>query len=164
MKIVASALAMVLFQAIASAQSMDVDGWDGAKWGMTLAQVKVAITYNLERDPRFVSASGGTVYRTAEPFTLLDFPVRANFAFSPNENKLVSVEVQIDSHFLETGQPPLQPFERFRQSLIEKYGQPTFTDDGGRIVFWKFASSVTFQRAEVGGKPFVGVTYKKTSR
>jgi hypothetical protein len=164
-KLLASALAMVILPAMAFAQTTDVDGWNSAKWGMTLAQVKAVITYTLERDPHFVRTRAPTVYRTAEPFNLLDIPVRAYFLFSPDENKLVGVEVQIDTHYLETIHSPSEPFERFRQSLVEKYGQPTFTDDGGRIVFWRLASSsITLQRAEVGGRPFVGATYKQSNR
>jgi hypothetical protein len=96
MKILESALALAIFPAIAFTQTTDVDGWNGAKWGMTLAQVKAATNYNLERDPRFVSTRAPTVYRTAEPFSVSDMPVRANFMFSANENKLICVEVQVE--------------------------------------------------------------------
>jgi hypothetical protein len=34
---------------------------------------------------------------------------------------LVGVEVQIDTHSLESTPSPREPFERFRQSLVEKY-------------------------------------------
>jgi hypothetical protein len=164
-KILASALAVVIFPAIAFSQTTDVDGWNGTRWGMSLAQIQAVITYPLERDPHFVSARAPVVYRTVEPFKMLDTPVRAYFLFSPDDNQLVGVEVQIDSHFLESIHSPSERFERFRRSLVEKYGRPTFTDDRGRIVFWRFASSsVTLTWAEVGREPFVGVAYKQANK
>jgi hypothetical protein len=66
-KMLASALALVIFPAVAFTQTTDVDGWNGAKWGMTLTQVTAVITYTLERDPHFASARAPAVYRTTEP-------------------------------------------------------------------------------------------------
>lgn len=164
MKKLASTLATIILPMVAIAQTTDVDGWNGAKWGMTITQVTAVITHTLERDPQFASARA-PVYRTTEPFKLLDSRVRAYFSFSRDENRLIGVVVQIESQSLESPHSSREPFERFRQSLVEKYGQPTFTDDRGRIVVWRLASSsITLQQAEVGGKPFVGVTYKQASK
>ena len=166
MKTMMAAIAMMILPAATVAQVTDRDGWNGAKWGMTLEQVKAAITCPLERDTYFLKA--GTpryMLRTAEPFKVLDIPVRANFSFS-SDDKLVSIMIRVESAFLESPHSQSELFDRFKQALTEKYGKPRFTDDRGRIVFWSLLStSIRLQwLAEFGGGSFMAATYNKADK
>jgi hypothetical protein len=87
MKGTVAILIMMVLAATAAAQATDADGWNGAKWGMTLAQVRAAVTSPLERDPHQLHPRKPTsVFRTSEPFKMLDAPVWAVFSFSPDDS------------------------------------------------------------------------------
>jgi hypothetical protein len=165
MKTMMAALAMMILPTAALTQVTDADGWNSAKWGMTLAQVKAAITYPLDRETYFLGThTPRFVLRTPEPFTLLDIPVHANFSFAPDD-KLVSIMIQVDSAFLDSTHSHSELFDRFRQSLTEKYGRPRFTDDHGRTVVWSLPStSIRLQWTELAGRPFMAVTYSQADK
>jgi len=129
MKTMMAAIVMMILPAVMVAQVMDADGWNGAKWGMTLEQVKAAVNCPLERETYFLNA--GTpryALSSTEPFKLLDIPVRSFFSFS-TDNKLASILVGVDTVFLKSTHSHSDLFYRFKQSLTEKYGKPSYTDD-----------------------------------
>lgn len=156
------ALAMMILPAVAATEAIDPDGWNGAKWGMTVAQVEASITYPIERNSHFLYAGKpSSLFRTAEPFKMLDVPVWGNFFFSPDDN-LASVELRVDALFLDSTRPQSELFGRFKRWLTEKYGKPTYTDDKGRTAVWMFRStSVKLQWTELGGRPNMAVTYNQ---
>ncbi len=161
MKTMMATIVMMILPAVMVAQVMDADGWNGAKWGMTLEQVKAAVNCPLERETYFLHA--GTpryALSSTEPFKLLDIPVRAYFSFS-TDNKLASILVRVDTVFLKSTHSHSDLFYRFKQSLTEKYGKPSYTDDNGRDVVWRLSStSISLQWTTLGGDAFMGVTYK----
>jgi hypothetical protein len=162
MRTVMAALTIMILPVAMVAQVTDADGWNGAKWGMTLEQVKAATTCPLERHTYFLKA-GTPRYqlKTVEPFKLLDVPVRAIFSFSPDE-KLVGVLIQVESVFLEWTHSQSELFDRFKQSLTEEYGKPKFTDDKGRSVFWRLPSTAI--RLQWTGGSFMGLTYEQANK
>jgi hypothetical protein len=123
------------------------------------------ITYPIERDSQFrYAGKPSSLFRTAEPFKMLDVPVWGSFLFSPDD-KLVSVELRIDAHFLDSTRSQSELFGRFKQWLVEKYGKPTFTDDNGRTAVWTFPlTSIRLQWTEFGGHPFMAVTYNQANK
>jgi hypothetical protein len=161
MKTMMAAIVMMILPAVMVAQVMDADGWNGAKWGMTLEQVKAAIQLPLERETYFFKA--GTpryALSSTEPFKLLDIPVRATFSFS-TDNKLASILVRVDTVFLKSTHSHSDLFSRFKQSLTDEYGKPSYTDDNGKNVVWRLPStSISLQWTTLGGDAFIGVTYK----
>lgn len=165
MKTMMAALAMMILPAATVTQVTDADGWNGAKWGMTLAQVKAAITYPLERDTHILNAgTPSSMFRTAEPFKVLDIPVRANFSFSPDD-KLVGIEIRVESVFLESTHSQSGLFDRFKQSLTEEYGKPKFKDDHSRTMVWSLPStSIKLRWTEFGGGSFMAVTYSQADK
>ena len=159
------ALALLILPAVAATQVTDTDGWNGAKWGMTVAQVKSSITYRIERDSQFrYAGKPSSLFRTAEPFKMLDAPFWGSFLFSPDD-KLVSVELRIDVHFFDSTHSQSELFGRFKQWLVEKYWKPAFTDDNGRTAVWTFPlTSIRLQWTEFGGHTFMAVTYNQADK
>jgi len=165
MKTIIVALAMMILPVATVPQAMDADGWNGAKWGMTLEQVKAAITFPLERNTYYLKAGiPRYMLTTAEPFKMLDIPVRAIFSFSPDE-KLVSIVIRVENVFLESSHSQSDLFDRFGQLLTEQYGKPNFTDDDRRTVVWRLPStSIRLQWTKFGGGTFMGVTYAQSDK
>ena len=158
-------LTMMILPAVAATEVTDTDGWNGAKWGMTVAQVKSSVTYPIERDFQFrYAGKPSTLFRTVDPFKMLEVPVWGSFLFSADD-KLISIELRIDAHFLNSTRSQSELFGRFKQWLMEKYGKPTFTDDNGRTAVWTFPStSIRLQWTELGSAPFIGVTYNQVDK
>ena len=159
------ALTMMILPAVAAKEVTDTDGWNGAKWGMTVAQLKSSITYPIERDFHFrYAGKPSSLFRTSEPFKVLDVPAWGSFLFSP-EDKLISVELRVDTSFLDSTRSQSDLFNRFKQWLTERYGKPTFTDDNGRTAVWALPStSIRLQWTEFAGRPFMAVTYSQSDK
>jgi hypothetical protein len=156
---------MIILSTTVVAQSTDVDGWNGVKWGMDVAQVRLVIASPIERDSHLLHGQKvSPVFRTAKPLRMMDIPVWGGFLFSPND-KLISVELRVDGAFLDANRSQSELFGRLKQSLLDKYGKPTFTDENGRTVVWTLPStSIRLQWTELAGHPFMAVTYNQADK
>ncbi len=66
--------------------------------------------------------------RLLDPSASSLFPSVQFFSVSP-DNQLASILVRADTVFLKSTHSPCDLFYRFEQSLTEKYGKPSYSDD-----------------------------------
>jgi hypothetical protein len=147
----------------------DVDGWNGSKWGMSLAQVKAAVEYPIERDAKLKD-----VLRITRLIEVDSIPVRVSFEFATDKLKFVTLVV-------DEGYNRNLAFDSLKQSLIEKYGKPSDQDVKTehpvpgplgsdiaavhRTALWTFPSTaITLDWMEYGDTGSVMILYKEVNK
>jgi hypothetical protein len=148
-------------------RATDVDGWQGAKWDMSLEQIKAAINYPIEAYPEFKN-----VFRITRSIEINSIPVSVSFQMPDDKLRLVTLKV--DKSYGRS-----LAFDSLKQSLIEKYGKPTDEEsktehpipgnneitDVRRTVLWSFPStSIILDWGEYKSSGNVFVLYKKVDK
>lgn len=148
------ALCVLLLTTEPAGRPTDVGGWNGAKWGMTVTQVKSAIRYPIERNSKLDSTSDVQSWIIPQIIKVGSTPLRVSFEF--HDNKLTDIDLGLEDDDL----PRSLAFDDLKQALIEKYGRPS---DESRTeapdpfpavkhkVLWTFPStSITLNFTEFG--------------
>lgn len=121
----------------ATATAAQNDGYAGAKWGMTSAQVLAAV--GTSKPGNGDELGGGRVLVVKEQIDVVGAQYTANFIFG-RDDKLKSVMLRpvVD---LDAMSGPNE-FEKVDIALIGKYGQPYYTENGNlRAARWHAGSN-----------------------
>jgi hypothetical protein len=112
---------------LAAGTEQEMDGWRGAKWGMTEDEVMKAFPDEARRMPKAEAiAAGGFATIRLERVMFLESPFSARFIMDQATNgRLNAVSFRMDKSEKFLG--PV--FNRLEQSLTEKYGKPIYRHD-----------------------------------
>jgi hypothetical protein len=132
----------VAIGAMLMAQPKDVDGWGKVKWGMTIAQAKVAYGSEAQAPDR---ENGSTKYverLTLRNLKVGDIRMRVAIETLPGSDRIAEVALS-----LEDGQR-ISPYLTLKNSLTQKYGRPSHEERSQRenvvslSAAWIFPSTV----------------------
>jgi len=119
---------------IAQAYTQNIEGWNGTRWGMSIAEVQKIFTGLQPTSP----AANGATRLVLKGFSLNSYTYDVSFAFGANGLSAVNLQ--------QVGGTPEVGFNLLLNNLKEKYGQPASTNSLGAVKWILPSTEITLLR------------------